>query len=345
MTSMSSPLPPPSVLDDFKFGIGSWLVGTFLTAVLVGTLMQQAFGYFRSYPADPLYMKIWVLLVVMLQLFSTALIMHTSYYYLVTYYFNAAVFSKPDVWTSAFTPVSVSLGNLVAERRVFFAHRVFMIGTRYRVVVASAMVMILASCGFFIAKTAQVFAAATVLHRPSQWPSSAGSALLLAGDLQLTGVLVYVLHTRRSGFRRTDSMIDTLIAYALTTGSLICVLNIVSLILTIVFPHNIIFTASTLVAQAVYANSFIVALNTRRVLRARGELNIHSADLVAQGIVLGHKRSTARTQTKANETRVERDDIGTDARTTPSRWSDEEDRLGGVEIGKGVELEMGATAV
>ncbi|OSD05869.1 hypothetical protein PYCCODRAFT_1474773 [Trametes coccinea BRFM310] len=335
---------------------------------LVGTLLQQTFRYFRSYPADPLYMKIWVLLVVILQLFSTTLIMHTSYYYLVTYYFNAAVFSKPDVWTSAFTPVSVSLGNLVAES--FFARRVYMVGSRYRFVVVSAMAMILASCGFFIGKTAQVFAAATVLHRPSQWPSSAGSALLLAGDLQLTGVLVYVLHTGRSGFRRTDSMIDILIAYALTTGSLICVLNIVSLILTIVFPHNIIFTASTLVAQAVYANSFVVALNTRRVLRARGEINIHSADLIAQGIVLGHKRSSgavhnevplrdlkmgfdiaqpAHTQDRVSGTSsgAAREGLETDERTSPGRWSDEgigQDRMGVVDIGKRVALDIDSEA-
>ncbi|KAI9059691.1 hypothetical protein FKP32DRAFT_1679746 [Trametes sanguinea] len=273
LTSLSS------LLDRFKTGIGSWLVGTFLTTLLVGMLMQQTFRYFRLYPSDPSYMKAWVVLAVVLQLVTTALIMHTSYYYLVTYYLNPIVFTKPGVWTSAVVPVFGSINNLVCES--FFARRVFMIGHRYRIIVLSAMVMILASCGFFIAVTVQAFTLHNVVSSSEKggWLPTVGSALLLAGDVQLTGVLVYVLHQGRSGIKRTDSMVDILIAYAVSSGSIICILN-----LSGVFPHNIIYSASTLVAQSVYTNSFVVALNTRDIVRSRGELDNTNLDT---GIVLG----------------------------------------------------------
>ncbi|KAI9068012.1 hypothetical protein FKP32DRAFT_1672575 [Trametes sanguinea] len=271
-----------SLISQFKVGIGAWLIGTFLTAFLVGMLTQQAFQYFRLYHSDPLFMKAWVILAVVLQYMTIALMMHTGYYYLVTYSFNPAIFTKPDVWTSAIVPIFGSLNNLVCES--FFARRVFMIGRRYRIIVLSAMVMIIASCGFFISVTAQAFMLRNLVKSAytGGWLPVVGSALLLAGDLQLTGVLVFVLHQARSGNRRTDSMLDILIAYAITT-----VRSLQPVAKSGVFPHSTIYTATTLIAQAVYNNSFLVALNTRQMVRSRGELDETHLDT---GIVLGEKK-------------------------------------------------------
>ncbi|KAI0662483.1 hypothetical protein C8Q70DRAFT_561996 [Cubamyces menziesii] len=275
------------LLSSIKEGIGAWLIGVLMTTFLVGMAVQQTFRYFRLYPHDATYLKAWVVLALILQMFTTALAMHTVYYYLVTYYLNPTVFLKKDVWsrrTSAVVPVFGSLNNLLSES--FFARRVYLIGHQYRIIVVSATLMITASCGFFISRTVQAFTLKSVVAttQASGWPPTVASALLLAGDIQLTAVLVYSLHKGRSGIRRTDSMIDLLIAYAISSGSLICVLNIVSLILSIVYPHNIIFTASTLVVQGVYTNSFIVALNTRQVVCSRGELEDTNLDT---RIVLG----------------------------------------------------------
>ncbi|KAJ8489629.1 hypothetical protein ONZ51_g2817 [Trametes cubensis] len=314
------------LLSSIKEGIGAWLIGVLMTTFLVGMAVQQTFRYFRLYPHDATYLKAWVVLALILQMFTTALAMHTVYYYLVTYYLNPTVFLKKDVWTSAVVPVFGSLNNLLSES--FFARRVYLIGHQYRIIVVSATLMITASCGFFISRTVQAFTLKSVVAttQASGWPPTVASALLLAGDIQLTAVLVYSLHKGRSGIRRTDSMIDLLIAYAISSGEapavlllivrlltfhwqevsygthfgglrasdheislvfprcIFSVLNIVSLILSIVYPHNIIFTASTLVVQGVYTNSFIVALNTRQVVCSRGELEDTNLDT---RIVLG----------------------------------------------------------
>ncbi|KAJ8482005.1 hypothetical protein ONZ51_g5637 [Trametes cubensis] len=276
---------PATILDRFRSGIGAWLVGTFLSAVLVGTLLQQAFRYFRLYPGDPKYMKAWVITAVTLQLISTALAMHTAYYYLVTYALNPLVFTKPDVWSADVGSIVGSLGNLVAES--FFARRVYMIGPRYRIVVMSSMILITASCAISAHALSQPdIVTSTTSGRI--WLPTTGSALLLAGDLQLTAVLVYFLHKSRTGVRRTNSMIDLLIAYTISSGTLVCVLNVVSLIMSLVYQHNVVFAASTLVVEAVYTNSFVVALNTRQFVRSRGELDETTLD---SGFVLGAKPS------------------------------------------------------
>ncbi|KAI9067999.1 hypothetical protein FKP32DRAFT_196873 [Trametes sanguinea] len=258
-----------SLLDAFKVSVGAWLVGTFISTLGVGMLLQQTVRYFRLYPTDPPFLKIWVILAVIFQLITTAMVMHTCYYYLVTYYFNPLVFTKKDIlWTAALVPVFGSIGNLISES--FFVRRVYMMGRQYRLIALSGLTMILVSCGFYIVKTVQAF----TLH-------IVANALVAGG---LTAILVYVLHKGRSGIKRTDSMVDMLIMYAISTGSLICILNIVSLALSVVYPHDTFFAAATLVAQTVYSNSFVVALNTRQLVRARGELNDTHLDT---GVVLG----------------------------------------------------------
>ena len=47
---------------------------------------------------------------------------------------------------------------------------------------------------------------------------SVGSAQAITADTLLTSVLIVTLRRRRTGIRRTDSMIDVLILYAVSTG-------------------------------------------------------------------------------------------------------------------------------
>ncbi|KAH9853034.1 hypothetical protein C2E23DRAFT_885028 [Lenzites betulinus] len=283
--SVPSPAQYLSDLARFKEGIGAWLIGTFISTLVVGMVLQQAFRYFRLYPSDPLYMKAWVIIAVLLDLLTTAFSMHVAYYYLVTYYLNPAVFTRKDVWTSAFVTIFGPLNNLAAE--CFFARRVWMIGRRYRLVAVSAMIMILASCGFYFTVAQQAFALANieVAADTGAWLPSVSAALLLGSDLQLTAVLVFFLHGNRTGLKRTNSMVDILIAYTMSTGALVCVLNVVSLSIT--FTHNIIYAAATLVVKSVYTSSFLAALNTRQMIRARGELDEDSD--IGGGIIFGEK--------------------------------------------------------
>ncbi|KAI0823083.1 hypothetical protein BC628DRAFT_615048 [Trametes gibbosa] len=189
-------------LGRFKEGIGAWLIGTFISTLVVGMVLQQTFRYFRLYPSDPLYMKTWVVVAVILDLLTTAFSMHVAYYYLVTYYLEPQVFLKKDVWTSAFVTIFGPLNNLAAES--FFARRVWMIAPRYRLIAVSAMLMILASCGFYFTVAQQAFALPNIITAANtgSWLPSVSAALLLGSDLQLTVVLVFFLHGSRTGLRR-----------------------------------------------------------------------------------------------------------------------------------------------
>ncbi|KAJ3012825.1 hypothetical protein NUW54_g1764 [Trametes sanguinea] len=89
----------------------------------------------------------------------------------------------------------------------------------------------------------------------------------------------------------------------------VCILNIVSLILAIVFPNNLLYTAATLVAQTAYTNSFVVA---------RGEsveVNLNT------GIVLG---TNAASKTVINDVESKLTPMTFAAGSSPAPWTEAE---------------------
>ncbi|KAI0639067.1 hypothetical protein C8Q77DRAFT_1152076 [Trametes polyzona] len=286
---MASTLEPlPSIIHRFEASSGAWLIGSFVTTLLYGMILLLTFSYFRLYPSDPLYMKLWVIASVVLQAFSTVAIIRTCYSFLVSNAFNLAVLIQKDVWSTAVVPIFGSINAILAES--FFARRVYLIGPlRYKLVAASGMLTVLGGCAFFITVTINDFTLPDLQStgRFGSWPPAVAAALLLAGDLQLTSVLVYFFYQCRSGIRQTNSMVDILIACTISTGAIICILNLATLIVAVAtMPHNIIYASISIVLQGVYTGSFIVALNTRRFVRSRGELG--DTDIGgAGGLVLG----------------------------------------------------------
>ncbi|KAJ2990452.1 hypothetical protein NUW54_g8465 [Trametes sanguinea] len=321
-----------SLLDEARVpqSLGAWLVGTFLSILGDGMLLQQTMRYYRLYPNDPYFLKIWVFLAV--------------YYYLITYYYNPVVFTKNVPWTTALVPLFGPIANAIAE--CFFARRVFLVGRQYRVIAFSGYIMVLVSCGLYIAQTVQVFELHSIVATVGAggWLPPTGAAFLLAGDVQLTATLVYFLQRGRSGIKRTDSMVNTLIMYAISTGSLVCVINTVSLILALVFPHQVLYAAANMVgntttpllsrmspSSSIASSSEVLtaitdasaSLNTRALVRARGELDDTHFDT---GVVLsdgrGQMRAVKPVELPLRSMVFARETSGTQLTTTTSAFYD-----------------------
>ncbi|KAH9915436.1 uncharacterized protein BXZ73DRAFT_106165 [Epithele typhae] len=261
------------LLHKYKVGFGAWLLGTILSTLLEGMLLQQTIGYFRHYSSDPLYLKIWVIAVVVLQSFTVVAEIDVCFWTLITNAFNFGLLNARDPWSAAIVPVVGSLCNLLSES--FFARRVWILGSRrHRGVVLAAMAMNVAACGCYFAVSVKAFQEPSILNAPNAggFLNTAGSALMMAADAMLTSSLIYILYKQRiEGSRRTNSMIDLIVLYVIGSGFLISVFNVVGMILSITSLDNIIFAASMLVGQQIYSNSFLVALNTRSIIRSRGE--------------------------------------------------------------------------
>ncbi|KAI0708356.1 hypothetical protein C8Q76DRAFT_859648 [Earliella scabrosa] len=251
-------LPP---LDDT---LGAILVATFFTVLLQGWTLHQTYQYFREYSTDRWFLKIWVLVVTTLELLSTVCTMHGSYYYMVTHYFDPTILAAPPVWTLESTALLSPLAMLSVE--LFFARRLWIVGPKQRFIAVAVIVLdiVAFACGivsfiFEVRRTA-------VSNLMNTNIATSSIVMDLASDLLLTTTLIYILNKSRTGIQETSSIVDALIKYAVGTGLLVFVCNLVFVITTRIYLENLIPGAIGIVMTKVYAVTFLVGLNARRSL-------------------------------------------------------------------------------
>ncbi|KDR71986.1 hypothetical protein GALMADRAFT_143338 [Galerina marginata CBS 339.88] len=94
----------------------------------------------------------------------------------------------------------------------------------------------------------------------------ASLSLAVVTDIITAASLSFYLHTRRSGIKGTDTLINKLMAYAINNGILTSFFDIIVVTFVTVEPNNLIFLAIYQIIGNLYTNSMIATLNSRRSL-------------------------------------------------------------------------------
>ncbi|RDX52353.1 hypothetical protein OH76DRAFT_1470610 [Lentinus brumalis] len=244
---------------------GAWLLGTYACLLFQGMVFHQTYRYFKLYPRDARYLKVWVVVVNVIEMVTTAMAGHAAYYYMVTHAFDPTVLLKDPVWTLIWLPIPGTLAAISVE--LFFARRLWLIDRRFKPVSVLAIVL---NLGFF-----SCFAAMVILSAFQPDPSSflkysylasVAAGLIGISDVTVTSCLIWVLHTRRTGIKETNSKIDLLIKYAVSTGLIICIFNVLNVIFSVMYPDNWIYVGISIAMTKLYANTFLVSLNARHSL-------------------------------------------------------------------------------
>ncbi|EIW52145.1 uncharacterized protein TRAVEDRAFT_75262 [Trametes versicolor FP-101664 SS1] len=162
-------------------------------------------------------------------------------------------------------------GLAVFACQSFYACRVFLVGPRYRWLVIPAVVSMFGALGFAVAAGVEAFITAPLVSdlQHISWLVSIAYGLAAATDIILTSLLVFVLHVSRTGSKRTDSILDTLIIYTINTDLLTSIVSIVAFVLALVMPGNLVYAAVSIVGAKLYANSVLAVLNSRRSIDNR----------------------------------------------------------------------------
>jgi len=115
----------------------------------------------------------------------------------------------------------------------------------------------------------------SVFIKEFRWVFTLGLSLSSTVDILITTTLCYNLETSRTGSSQLNRVINLLMLYTFENGLLTCIATIVSMICWLSMPHNLIFMGIHFVISKLYANSLLVALNTRRQIR-RGKPSLSS---------------------------------------------------------------------
>jgi len=277
-------LPPGALIKVPKVDntLGAMLVGGFVAMALWGITCVQTYTFFLQKTRDSPLFKLSIAFLWALDTFDSALVGHFLYYYLVSNYLDPAAFESP-VWSVIIHVTNTSISNFLI--RTMFARRFYALSGRN--VPFTILIMILSATDLTVGlvitgkafTTVKSFADLSHLSTLLYLNFAAG----LGSDLAVALGLSTILLLSKTGFRRTDSLIKTLMMYTVNTGAIVAIDAALGMITYVVMPHNLIFLAFYLLLSKLYLNSYLAMLNARGDLRDKSEdpVSIHLSHLSA----------------------------------------------------------------
>ncbi|RPD52780.1 hypothetical protein L226DRAFT_562365 [Lentinus tigrinus ALCF2SS1-7] len=249
-----APAPPPA-LPPLDNTLGAILLGTFAGLILQGVLIHQSIRYFRLYPNDTLLLKTWVSAVMIIETFNSVLNVHQCLNMMVVNYYNPLALEEPPVW-SIYLITGVGSAALT---ECFFMRRVWLVSPQYRVLVIMTVVLDAAWLGCYLSLLSRWNAPNLEAFIGKTWLLTLGSGLYGCGDLMITSVLIYVLRKSRTGIKRTNWTLDVLVRYTFTTGFIITFFQVISIILSALWPKTYIFWPISVILTKTAAISMLIS--------------------------------------------------------------------------------------
>ncbi|KAM5534495.1 hypothetical protein V8D89_011827 [Ganoderma adspersum] len=276
--------PPP--LDDT---FGALFLGMVLGLMVYGLTVHQAYRYYRLYPNDPLVLKLlashvyWSLSTRYKQ-FNLLLQASRRHRLVETFHSILTI----DMWSKKLLIPISGLATLLCQG--FYAGRAWFVAPQHRMIISLAGHIGGASISLYrLGLQNNSFKPTPSIHNRFRLPvlkfphySWMISVMYGAAGLVetiFTGTLIYVLRRSRTGFKRTDAIIDLLILYAVNTGLLLSAIGFLGFLFPLIYPDNLIYVGVSIVETKLYASCVLTALNSRVAImkRASGLVEVSSS--------------------------------------------------------------------
>ncbi|KAF9475337.1 hypothetical protein BDN70DRAFT_935941 [Pholiota conissans] len=255
-----------SIFGIFKINLnqsyGAYLIGTFISNILLGITCLQTYTYFRTYK-DGFFTKLLVATLLILELLHGALSMHVIYFYLITNFLDPLELFKPN-WSIKVTFGVTGLIVLIVHTS--YALRIYYVSGKRLLIAIFVAFLSLVNAGLGWSLTIYLFRNPQVTG-PEGIPNDIAQAILISSavaDFVIAGTLGYYLNKARSGIKQTDKIIDRLIVYTVNNGLLTSLVDIIALIFVYKFPDALYSVAVSQIIGKMYANSWMATLNSRK---------------------------------------------------------------------------------
>ncbi|PAV15923.1 hypothetical protein PNOK_0878100 [Pyrrhoderma noxium] len=303
--------------------LGALYLGVTLAMSLWGIATIQTYYYYDRYVKDALWLKLFVFLVWALDTVHQALILHAGYVYLITNYANPTFIANIVITLEVMVVIS-GLVCLIVQSFLLF--RVWMLsGKKIWLVsfLASFVILEFVLTTFFFYKGVRMESFIDLLSL--DWLLKLTNSINAVTDILITATLIALLHRSRTGFRRSDNMINRLILFTVNTGALTSILAIIIVIMIQLYPTTLIYVAFYCCISRFYTNTLLATLNARRVTDTGTDIQASVSDNIPnfQHDTRGTKRSLNRMAIRVEtETSHRADNISLDELTTSKVTSD-----------------------
>lgn len=290
---------------------GAGFIGGMVAAILYGITTLQTYLYYVYYPRDTNGLKVLVASIWVIDTLHVSLMCHALYYYLVTS-FGDADHLGTGVW-SLFTSLGLNLLMAVLVQ-TYFAFRICHL-TRSSIrwwLTSFLMLIVIAHFAFGLETVILMFIKKefSALSDITLYAATPFAITAVLSDVFIAASLCILLHGNRSPFNETNTLVNTLIIYAINRCLLTSVVAVVEVIAFAIIPGSLWFIAIDFVIGKLYANSLLASLNSRSALRGRSHTRDDSTSFRVNTINLTGLQSSS-----------DRDSGGTQSKTTASTVS------------------------
>lgn len=225
---------------------------------------MQAYIYSNRFLDDRWGLKIFVAYIVGLDTAHQVLVTYIEWHYVVDSFMMPLNLLFIHWSATAFLALSAWVRFSV---QLFYTHRIWALTRNYFV----CGTIVLFGClnmgfsGYFIKQLIVVPLWSDV--RKQTWATDISLGCSIVADILIAATMTIVLRRRSSGYTRTKGMIQTLIVYAVGTGTLTVILSLLTLVLVATSDS---FAAQVLynILSKLYTSSALISLNARSTLRA-----------------------------------------------------------------------------
>ncbi|KAM5536906.1 hypothetical protein V8D89_009453 [Ganoderma adspersum] len=232
-----------------------------------GITVLQAYTYFRNNGQGSPNMRYFVGLLFLLDTVSMILNVDGLYEYVVRDFGNPLLLLKIPGTLALENGVTVLIGTMT---QCFFAHRLWALSNRNTLLATSIVTLALCSCGPGIAISVHLYTNNGIESIGSleiRILAGFANGLSVICDIVIAAALTYYLNSRRTGFERTNSIINRLIIYAVNRGALTAICQACHMITTIALPGRFIFLPFALLDGKLYCNTLLATLNAGKSIK------------------------------------------------------------------------------
>jgi len=257
------------LLDDT---FGATYIGVVLATFLYGILTLQTYIYWIRYVHDSRFDRLFVVTLWVIDTLQLIFICHMQYWYVIENFANPAALQYNNWSFNMEVGLTTILTFMV---QAFFARRAWqftsgmgnrMTASRKTKVLGGLIgMMSLTQLGFGMGCFGMVWVL-TMYQQFIQYKWLVAGWLVSAAlcDILIVYMLSTALMTQRTGFGRTDALIDKLLRYTINTGLLTSLIAIVDLI-TFCMMNNLIHLCFNFILGKLYTNTLLATLNAREV--------------------------------------------------------------------------------
>ncbi|KXN88564.1 hypothetical protein AN958_07050 [Leucoagaricus sp. SymC.cos] len=259
---------------------GPMLIGVMLNCTLFGIMIMQVFIYYQAYPNDAKWMKIFVTYLATAETVNTACDMYLVYQPLIQQFAKVEAESSPLIYQNLDLHFSIYavlaayiLIILTGVPQVLISTPVQMfMGWRIVVITQSRKIPLVIALFSIVSLAGGIWVGVQVIvfkffsRKDSFEFNLPGVIWFVAAavtDVIITVALVYSLHKRNTGIKKTSSVLNRIIRLTIQTGMVTTITSLLDMFLFTLSPKTAVSFVWDFSVSKLYTNALLSTLNAR----------------------------------------------------------------------------------